>query len=102
MKPIAIGFPPASSNHNSPCRTGHVNPRVVSNTFRITSSFLFPLALIVRLKDKIFPPVKIDGLSLPNHVINHFFEKIFSLETFILGKFSFPFGLSIIVVAEKE
>jgi SAM-dependent methyltransferase len=66
------------------------------------NSFLFPLALIARLKDKVFPPAKIDSLTLPNRFINHLFEKIFSLETIILRKFSFPFGLSIIVVAEKE
>ena len=65
------------------------------------NSFLFPLALLDRLKDKVFPPSIIDGLSVPNRVINILFEKIFSLETCILGKVSFPFGLSIIVVAEK-
>ncbi len=65
------------------------------------NSFLFPLAFLVRLKDKVFPPSKIDGLIVPNRIINRFFEKVFSLEAYILGKFSFPFGLSIIVVAEK-
>lgn len=65
------------------------------------NSFLFPLALIDRIKQKIFPSSKDNGLKMPHKYINIMFEKIFSLESKIVGKFSFPFGLSIIVVATK-
>jgi SAM-dependent methyltransferase len=65
------------------------------------NSFLFPLALVDRLKDKILPPSKTSNLKIPHKYINILFEKIFGLESKIVGKFSFPFGLSIIVVATK-
>ncbi len=65
------------------------------------NTFLFPLALIDRIKQKIFPSSKDIELKMPHKYINSFFEKIFSLESNIIGKFSFPFGLSIIVVARK-
>jgi len=65
------------------------------------NSFLFPLALLDRFKEKLFPSSEVDGLKVPNRYINCLFEKIFSLESGILGRYSFPFGLSIIAVAEK-
>lgn len=65
------------------------------------NSFLFPIAFLARLKDKFFPPSTIDGLAVPNRFINRLFEKIFSLEACLLGRLTLPFGLSIIVVAEK-
>lgn len=66
--------------------------------------FLFPLALIYRLVQNILP-LSADGdttLKLPNRLANYIFERIFSLEARILGNFSFPFGLSIVVLATKE
>jgi SAM-dependent methyltransferase len=66
------------------------------------NTLLFPLALIDRLKQKIFPSSKVNELNMPNSIINSIFEKIFSLELNIIGKFSLPFGLSILVIAEKE
>lgn len=66
------------------------------------NTLLFPLALIDRLKQRIFPSSKVDELNMPNNIINSIFEKIFSLELNLIGKFSLPFGLSILVIAEKE
>ncbi len=79
---------------------------IESNGWRVTyisyfNSILFPLALIERLKQKILP-VKEDGdLKMPPKLINTLFEKIFSFESKLIGKIKFPFGLSIIAVAEK-
>ena len=63
--------------------------------------FLFPLALIIRSVQKLFPPSADAALKPPNKVLNYMFERIFSFEASVLGNFSFPFGLSIIVLATK-
>jgi SAM-dependent methyltransferase len=65
------------------------------------NTFLFPLALVDRLKQKILSSSNGSQNKLPNKCINSFFEKVFSFESNVIGKYSFPFGLSIIVVAEK-
>ncbi len=65
------------------------------------NTFLFPLALLDRLKDKVLKPSNSIELKMPNKYLYIFLEKIFSLETAIVGRFQFPFGLSIIVIAKK-
>jgi len=64
--------------------------------------FLFPLALIDRMKQKIFSTNENGDLKMPPKLINVLFEKIFALESRFIGKIKFPFGLSILVVAEKN
>jgi SAM-dependent methyltransferase len=66
------------------------------------NTLLFPLALIDRLKQKIFPVSDDEGLKMPPAFINSLFEKIFSFETGLIGRIKLPFGLSIIVVAGKK
>ena len=66
------------------------------------NSFLFPLALVDRLKQKILPPKKDVGLKMPSKLINSIFEKIFSFESKLIGRIIFPFGLSIILIAKKS
>ncbi len=63
--------------------------------------FLFPLALIDRIKQKMIPSEEGGDLKMPPKIINSFFEKVFSFEANLIGKFIFPFGLSIVVVAKK-
>jgi SAM-dependent methyltransferase len=65
------------------------------------NTFLFPLALIDRVKQIVFPPTKDNILNVPHKIINCFLEKIFSFESSLIGKFIFPFGLSIMVIAKK-
>lgn len=93
-------------HHKRRYTVGQLKKIIENNGWKVNyisyfNSFLFPLALLDRFKEKIFPSSKGNGLSMPNSVINRLFEKIFSLEACVLGKYSFPFGLSIIVVAEK-
>ncbi len=66
------------------------------------NTFLFPLALIDRIKQKMFPTEQDSDLKMPPKFINAMFEKIFSFESKIINKIAFPFGLSIIVIAEKN
>lgn len=65
------------------------------------NTFLFPLALIDRIRQIVFPPTKDNVLNVPHKWINSFFERIFSFESKLIGQFIFPFGLSIMVVARK-
>lgn len=66
------------------------------------NTLLFPLALIDRIKQKLFSSGENEGLKMPPVFINALFEKIFSFESKFIGKIVFPFGLSIIVVAKKK
>lgn len=63
--------------------------------------FLFPLALLDRLKQKIIPVTENSDLKMPPDWINSLFEKIFSFESCFIGKIVFPFGLSIMAIAQK-
>jgi SAM-dependent methyltransferase len=65
------------------------------------NTLLFPLALLDRIKEKILPSKESEGLNMPPDLINKFFEKIFSFESRLLGRIVFPFGLSILVIANK-
>ena len=65
------------------------------------NTLLFPLALIDRLKQKIFPVEEDSDLKMPPNWLNAIFKKIFSFESMMIGKLVLPFGLSIIAVAEK-
>tara|TARA_B100000029_G_scaffold172389_1_gene168770 strand:- start:715 stop:882 length:168 start_codon:yes stop_codon:yes gene_type:complete len=53
------------------------------------------------MKQRIFPS-KEEILNMPNKRINFLFEKIFSFESKFINKISFPFGLSLIVIAENS
>ena len=63
--------------------------------------FLFPLALVDRIKQKILPSIEDSDLKMPPKLINYIFEKIFSFESRLIGHCVFPFGLSIMIVAKK-
>jgi SAM-dependent methyltransferase len=78
-----------------------------TNGFKVTyisyfNTFLFPLALIERIKQKLFPSIEESDLKMPPKIINSIFEKIFSFESKLVGKMAFPFGLSIIGIAKKS
>ena len=63
---------------------------------------LFPLALIARLKDKLFKPKIATGLGLPGDTVNGLFHRIFSSEATRVAKGGFPFGLSVLAVASPK
>jgi len=65
------------------------------------NTLLFPLAFIIRIKQKIFPSTNEEVIKVPNKWLNILFEKIFSLECHLIRHFPLPFGLSIIVLSEK-
>ncbi len=60
--------------------------------------FLFPLALITRIIDKVLKKEPGPDLSLPPSPVNRILEEIFSSERFLLPRWRLPWGLSLIAV----
>lgn len=66
------------------------------------NTFLFPAIAIVRLLVRIFRiPLKSES-GIEGRLGNSIFYGIFSLEARMIPQVSFPFGVSILVIAEKE
>ena len=62
------------------------------------NTILFPLAVIVRLKDKLLGNPSATGTSVPPASINKFFRTLFGAERFLLERFNLPFGVSLLCV----
>lgn len=72
------------------------NYRVIYKTS--FNAFLLPIAIIKRLIDKVIPNTKEGSTGFVNAVLTRIFES----ETHLYPRVSVPFGLSIMVVAEKR
>lgn len=66
------------------------------------NTFLFPLAVIARFKDRFFGKETASGTGIPSAPINRFFADIFGLERFMLEKINFPFGVSLLCVLRAD
>ena len=66
------------------------------------NTLLFPLAAIVRLKDKLLDNPSATGTSIPPAPINQFFTTVFGAERFLLQRFNLPFGVSLLCVLEAS
>lgn len=64
------------------------------------NTLLFPLAAILRIKDKLQRNAVSTGTAVPSIFINKLCMVLFSGEHFLLKYFNFPFGLSLLCVAE--
>lgn len=62
------------------------------------NSILFPLAALVRLKDRLLRNSSASGSSVPPAPINRLFTTLFSGERFLLAKMNLPFGVSLLGV----
>lgn len=62
------------------------------------NSFLLPIAVLVRVKDKIIGNSATTALNIPRFFLNEFLKNIFAFERFILEHFNLPFGLSLLCV----
>lgn len=65
------------------------------------NSFLFLPAVLKRFIDKITKNENDKPVDEVSSTVNNLFYKIFKSEKNLLGKFKFPFGLSIILIARK-
>lgn len=65
------------------------------------NTFLFPLAVIKRISEKIFPSKSQSDLTLNTGIFNELFRRVLASEAFFVSKFGMPYGLSVIAVARK-
>ena len=63
------------------------------------NTILFPLAVIDRIRQKLFPGKEDTSINLPPSWVNNLFKRVFMSERYLMRLFSLPFGLSILVTA---
>lgn len=63
------------------------------------NTILFPLALISRFAQKILPTQIDKTLEIPPPFFNSLLTRTFSLERYLIGQLSLPFGLSLVGIA---
>jgi SAM-dependent methyltransferase len=66
------------------------------------NTFLFPLAVVARLKNRLFKNISSSGTKIPPFPINSLFRRIFSAERFWLGRHNFPFGISLLCAIKSR
>jgi SAM-dependent methyltransferase len=66
------------------------------------NTILFPFAVFVRIKDKLFGNSIATGTQVPAPPINNLFKKIFGAERFLLERINLPFGISLLCVLESN
>lgn len=67
------------------------------------NTLLFPAISLVRLISKLLPkPKRESDFEINNGFINSIFYYIFNLETVLLRRFNFPFGVSLLCVLKKN
>lgn len=62
------------------------------------NTFLFPLAVAARIKDKFCKNMLSTGICLPHKIVNKIFTQVFCAERFLLKYSNLPFGVSLICV----
>lgn len=66
------------------------------------NTILFPLAVIVRLKDKLLGSNSGTGASIPISPINNLFRILFGSERFLLERIDLPFGVSLLCILKNN
>jgi SAM-dependent methyltransferase len=65
------------------------------------NTFLFPIIFLARLAGKLLNKAEASDVSMPSPIVNLALQSIFQLEKFMLKMTALPFGVSILVIAEK-
>ncbi len=60
------------------------------------NTILFPVAALVRLKDRLLSNANPSGGSIPSALINKLLATVFGCERFLLAKMNLPFGVSLV------
>lgn len=66
------------------------------------NTILFPLAAVLRLKDRWFGSSSASGARMPPAPVNRLLRGLFALERFLLGWTDLPFGVSLLCVVQSE
>ena len=65
------------------------------------NTLLFPLVLLVRIKERLMRDETAQGSRIPWAPINVLFRYLFALERFLILRTAIPFGASLLVVAQR-
>lgn len=92
-------------HHKRRYTANQLQRKIAAANFKCTkisyfNTILFPLAAIVRLKDKWFGNTTASGTNVPPAIINNIFRKLFGFERFLLQRINLPFGVSLLGVLE--
>ncbi|MDY6945771.1 MAG: class I SAM-dependent methyltransferase [Pseudomonadota bacterium] len=64
------------------------------------NTFLFPLGVLARVKDRLVRSKVASGVGLPASPVNFLLRQIFSMETVLLRRMNLPFGMSLLAVLQ--
>lgn len=67
--------------------------------FSYFNTLLFPLAALVRLKERLSGSQQATGGQIPTAPLNGLLKQVFALERFLLPRTNLPFGVSLLAVA---
>lgn len=65
------------------------------------NTVLFPLVAGIRLLQNWFGGGKGEDLTMPSKLVNRVLTALFASERFLIGRFSLPFGVSLLLLAKK-
>jgi hypothetical protein len=66
------------------------------------NSFLLPIAVLVRVKDRIIGHSASTALNIPRFFLNAALKNIFSFERYLLQHLNLPFGLSLVCILKAN
>jgi SAM-dependent methyltransferase len=98
--------------HDEKVSTGHrytsneLSTKMRNNRLRVifinyVNTILFPLILLKRLSEKLLPPQTDSDIAIDLGPLNGLFRSCLMLESRVITRISFPFGVSILAVGEK-
>jgi len=65
------------------------------------NTYLFPLIVLVRILKNLFGKKDSTDVTMPSKLMNNLLKKIFYSERLFIPRMSLPFGISILIMAEK-
>lgn len=94
-------------HHKRRYTASHLRTVISSAGFRSArisymNTLLFPIAVMVRIKDRLFKSASASGTQVPQALINRIFSFLFSAERFFLKQFNFPFGVSLLCILSRS
>ena len=70
--------------------------------FSYFNTLLFPLAALVRLKERLSGSQQASGGQIPSALINASLKQVFALERFLVPRMNLPFGVSLLAVVRPH
>jgi SAM-dependent methyltransferase len=93
-------------HHHRRYSSREIRQKIRAGGFRLArfsyfNTLLFPLAALVRIKERLLGSSAAAGSHVPAAPINHLLRTVFTIERRWLKHFDLPFGISVLCVLEK-